>query len=180
LSVAASLLLLPALIIGCGDEGTDNKAPQEVITGAIRPHQVTQNAHFYLSSGGQKTTELTADEVWQFTRHDSTIAFNLYVEFYDSTGERVSTLTSDEGYIREKDNYMAVSGSVIVIGKDSVRLETEYLVWDGQKDSVVTDSFVTVIEGSGDSLMSYGFQSDPELKVSGRLTDVEKIKDGND
>jgi LPS export ABC transporter protein LptC len=175
--------LLTGFGIGCGDDGQRSDVIDQPSTDALQPDQVTSNAHIILYSGGHKTTDLIADEIRQFTRLDSAIAYNLYVEFFDTAGIIISTLTADEGYIREKDNFLAVSGSVVVIGEDSVRLETEYLEWVGEKDSVVTDSFVMVIEGGDDTLMSYGFQSDPQLKdvtfkhkVSGRLTDVEKIE----
>ncbi len=175
--------LLPFLSAGCSDDRVSSNGAQTAADEGIQPDQVTHNAHIYLYKGGHKTTDLTADEIQQFSHLDSAFATNLTVEFFDSTGARVSTLTANEGYIREKEKYLAVSGSVVVIGQDSVRLETEYLEWDGDKDSVVTDSFVTVIEES-DTLMSYGFQSDPELKnvtfkrqVRGRLSDVEKIKE---
>lgn len=174
-----------AILSGCGEDGNNAKTTEVMTDGILQPDQVTTNAHIYLYSGGHQTTDLLADTIWQFTKLDSAIATNLLVEFFDTTGTRISTLTAKEGYIREKDNYLAVSGSVVVIGEDSVRLETEYLEWDGIKDSVVTDSFVTIIEKS-DTLMSYGFQSDPQLrdiifkhKVSGRVTDVEKVNDEN-
>ena len=182
-AVAVLVLAGTGIIAGCGDDNPASKAAMDQADGILQPDQITSNAHIFLYSGGHKTTDLLADEIRQFTKIDSAIALNLYVEFFDTSGIRISTLTAREGYIRQKDNYLAVSGSVIVIGRDSVRLETEYLEWDGAKDSVVTDSFVTVIEGA-DTLMSYGFQSDPELKdvtfkhkVSGRLTDVEKARD---
>jgi LPS export ABC transporter protein LptC len=164
---------------GCGDDGAGTSRSNAAQDG-LQPDQVTSNAHIFLYTGGHKTTDLTAAEIRQFTALDSTVATGLTVGFFDTTGARISTLTADQGYIKEKEKYMAVSGSVVVVGTDSVRLETEYLEWIGAKDSVVTDSFVTLIEG-GDTLMSYGFQSDPRLrdvtfkrKVSGRLTDVKK------
>lgn len=173
--------VLAVLCTGCGDEGTTTL--DDRTSGLVEPDQITYNAHIYLYKGGRKTTDLIADEIQHFTRLDSAVAANLLIHFFDSTGERISTLTAQRGYIKEKDNFLAVSGSVVVIGRDSARLETEYLEWDGAKDSVVTDSFVTVIEG-GSILMSYGFQSDPELKditfkrqVSGRLTETEPIED---
>jgi LPS export ABC transporter protein LptC len=176
------LIGLGILALGCSDDKVSSDGGEDFTEGA-QPDQVTHNAHIFLYKGGYKTTDLTADEIRQFTTLDSAVANNLTVEFFDSTGTRISTLTAKEGYIREKDQYLAVSGSVVVIGKDSVRLETEYLEWDGDKDSVVTDSFVTVYE-KGDTLMSYGFQSDPQLKdvtfkhrVTGRLTDVKKKTD---
>jgi LPS export ABC transporter protein LptC len=181
----STALVLAVMASGCGDEGSNREIVETPGIGVLEPDQITTKAHIFLYSGGHKTTDLLADTIWQFTKLDSAVAYNLFIEFYDTTGARISTLTSQHGYIRQEDNYLAVSGSVVVIGEDSVRLETEYLEWDGVKDSVVTDSFVTVIEGS-DILMSYGFQSDPQLKnitfknkVSGRLTDMEKAKDEN-
>jgi len=167
---------------GCGDDGAGTSRSNAAQDG-LQPDQVTSNAHIYLYAGGHKTTDLLAGEIRQFTALDSTVATDITVEFFDTTGARISTLKADQGYIREKDKYMATSGSVVVIGRDSVRLETEYLEWVGAKDSIVTDSFVTVYNfgEKGNVLMSYGFQSDPEMrdvtfkrKVSGRLKDVER------
>jgi len=167
---------------GCGDDGAGTSR-SNATEGGLQPDQVTSNAHIYLYTGGHKTTDLLAAEIRQFTALDSAVATDITVEFFDTTGERISTLKADQGYIREKQKYIAASGSVVVIGRDSVRLETEYLEWDGAKDSIVTDSFVTVFNfgEKGNILMSYGFQSDPEMrdvtfkrKVSGRLKDVER------
>ena len=178
-AVAAALMLAA----GCGDQKSSTEAQNSVTSKELQPDQVTSNAHMFLYSGGHRTTDLKAEEIRQFTKLDSTVAEKIMIEFYDTTGARISTLTAQKGFIREKDNYLAVSGDVVVIGEDSIRLETQYLEWVGAKDSVVTDSFVTVIN-KGDTLMSYGFQSDPRLKnitfkrqVSGRLTEVEKVKD---
>jgi LPS export ABC transporter protein LptC len=174
LFLLTGMLMLLILISGCGDEKKSTENTSAVTTSALEPDQVFSNAHIFLYRGGRTTTDLTADEIRQFTKLDSSAATKLTIYFFDSTGTRISTVTADSGYIKEKKKFLAVSGSVVVIGKDSVHLMTEYLEWNGAKDSVVTDSFVTIIQGS-DTLMSYGFQSDPQLKditfkqrVSGR------------
>ena len=153
--------------------------------GKATPDQITSNARIYLYSGGHKTTDLKADDLSQFTELDSTVARNVRAKFFDSTGAVVSTLTADRGYIREKDNFLAVSGSVEVIGEDSVKIFTEYLEWDAANEEVETDSFVTVIRES-DTLTSIGMVTDPGLRditfkkqVKGTLTDMEKIEDEN-
>ena len=68
---------------------------------------------------------------------------------------------------------------------ENARLETEYLEWDAGQDRIITDSFVTVIWGAGDTVRSIGAETDPRLKditfkkkVSGRLTERESGKDG--
>ncbi len=180
------LLILSVLLIsGCGDDRIETGTSYDAGLDSLQPDQITSKAHIYLYKAGRKTTDLLADEIQQFTNLDSTIATNLYVEFFDTLGERMSSLDAKSGYIREKDNFLAVNGSVVLIGEDSVILLTEYLEWDSQKDSVVTDSFVTIIR-QGDTLTSYGMQSDPALKnisfkdASGRLSDIKKVQDETD
>ncbi len=176
------VLLILVLVSGCSDESISQNGSATLPVDTITPDQVTSKARIYLYSGGHKTTDLRADELRQFTGLDSTAGIRIESEFFDSTGARVSTLTADEGYIRGKDNFLAVYGSVVVIGKDSVRVETEYLEWDAAGEQVETDSFVTVIR-DGDTLTSYGMVTDAGLnditfkkQVSGALTDTEKIK----
>lgn len=176
------VFLILVLVSGCSEDSISQNGSAALPVDAITPDQVTSKARIYLYSGGHKTTDLRANELRQFTRLDSTVAIKLYIEFFDSTGARVSTLTADEGYIREKDDFLAVFGSVVAIGEDSVRVETEYLEWDATSELVETDSFVTVIR-NGDTLTSYGMITDPGLRditfkkqVSGALTDMEKIK----
>lgn len=176
------LLILAGVFAGCEDDRSEFGSAYEDDFDSLQPDQITSDAHIYLYKAGRRTTDLTASEIRQFTILDSTIAYDLYVEFFDSTGERMSTLQADNGYIREKDNFLAVNGSVKVIGEDSVILLSEYLEWDAAKDSVVTDSFVTIIR-EGDTLTSYGMQSDPALKnisfknASGRVSDIKKVQD---
>jgi LPS export ABC transporter protein LptC len=167
---------------GCGGDGKPPGAEGTAVIDSGGPDQVTSNARIFLYAEGRKTTDLRADRIMQYTAKDSTIAERLDVDFFDSTGAKISNLIADRGYIREKDNFLAVNGSVKVLGEDSVRLFTEYLEWDAGKDRVVTDSFVTIIQNQ-DTIRSYGVETDPRLrnitfkrKVSGRLTDVEKAR----
>lgn len=171
-------------IIGCGDNGNSPAPP--VIIEPVDPSgadQVTTQAHIYLYKGGHKTTDLLADTLKKFTKLDSTIAINLDIDFFDSTGRMVSNLIADSGYIRERDQFLTVTGGVVLSKKEeSVTLLTEYLEWDAGNEKVQTDSFVTVIRGS-DTLYSYGLETDPALdsisfkrKVSGRISNIEKVK----
>jgi len=187
LIIIPSLIFLLAGLLGCDSESRRQTASTAVTVDTVQPDQITSEAHIYLYSGGFKTTDLRADEIYQFTDLDSMMAVNLEADFYDSTGSRISTLTANSGYIRETDNFLSVTGNVIVIGEDSIRIETEYLEWDAANDRVDTDSFVTVIQ-RGDTLQSYGVITDPRLRditfkrqVSGRkeLTGDEERQDND-
>lgn len=168
------MLLLSAMFYGCAEDEKQKDITTAASVETVQPDQITSDAHIYLYSGGYKTTDLKADKIIQFTQLDSMIAFNVETDFFDSTGELISTLTAESGYIRENDNFLSVTGNVIVIGEDSIRIETEYLEWDATNDRVDTDSFVIVIQ-HGDTLRSYGVTTDPRLRditfkrrVSGR------------
>ena len=182
-SIISVLMVAGALFLaGCGDDGSEGDRTAQPTENLLQPDQVTSNAHIFLYKAGRKTTDLTADEIQQFTALDSSLATNLYVEFFDSTGTLMSTLKARHGYFKEKNNYLAVWGKVEVVGQDSVQLFTEYLEWDAARDSVVTDSFVTIIR-QGDTWTSQGMQSDPTLQnisfkhASGRLSDIKKVQD---
>ncbi|NMC44274.1 MAG: LPS export ABC transporter periplasmic protein LptC [candidate division Zixibacteria bacterium] len=175
-------IALGIALAGCGRDSQPPGTEGMAVIDSSGPDQVTSNARIFLYSEGRKTTDLRADRIMQYTAKDSTIAERLDVDFYDSTGVKISNLIAQRGYIREKDNFLAVNGSVRVLGEDSVRLFTEYLEWDAGQDRVVTDSFVTIIQNQ-DTIRSYGVETDPRLrnitfkrKVSGRLTDMEKAR----
>lgn len=181
LTAGLILFLSTAAPIGCGRDDKRAGAPAVAIDSA-GPDQVTSQAHIYLYNQGRKTTDLRADQIQQYTTKDSTLAFQLDVDFFDSTGIKISSLKAQRGYIREKDNFLAVNGSVVVVREDSARMYTEYLKWDAARDRVDTDSFVTFIHET-DTIRSYGVITDSRLqditfkrKVSGRLTDMEKIR----
>lgn len=183
-----AIIAIYAMVIAGGcDEGSqldikDMAAPSDT----AEPDKVTEQARYSLYTAGHKTTYIRADRLDKFTRRDSMVAINIDIDFYDSTGVIVSNLVAREGYIRERDDFLAVTGSVVIIGEDSVRIETEYLEWDNENERIRTDSFVTVIYSNGNVLYSYGIESDAKLEniefkkqVSGRLTDMGKRKNEN-
>lgn len=179
-----TLQIATMLLTGCGDE-TEPPAPfiTAESTDPSGADQVTTHAHIYLYKGGHRTTDLLADTLRKFTKLDSTIAINLDIDFFDSAGAIISNLIAETGYIREKTQFLTVTGGVVVTKKEeAVVLLTEYLEWDAGNEKVVTDSFVTVIRG-GDTLYSYGLETDPALdsisfknKVSGKISDIERAR----
>ncbi len=183
------LILLTGIFIiavGCSDSPDSSSNTHDVVLDSITPDQVTSKARIFLYNGGIKTTDLHAEQLRQFSKLDSTIAFDLDVDFFDSTGVKISNLKADSGYIREKNNFLSVTGNVVVIGKDSVMVFTEYLEWDAANEMVNTDSFVVVIRDN-DTLTSYGMITDPKLEnitfkrqVQTRISDIERVTNNED
>lgn len=187
-SILYAIVVICAMVAACGceDRLQSDIKDMSVPNDTAEPDKVTEEARYSLYSGGHKTTYIRADRLDKFTRRDSMIAINIDIDFYDSTGVIVSNLVAREGYIRERDDFLSVTGSVVIIGEDSVRIETEYLEWDNENERISTDSFVTVIYSNGNILYSYGIESDPKLEniefkkqVSGRLTNMGKRKNEN-
>ena len=80
--------------------------------------------------------------------------------------------------IKEKTKELWVSGEVVVVTDEGVKLETETLRWDPNIDRIITDDFVRVTRKE-DVLTGYGMEADQELRnikikreVKGILRDV--------
>jgi len=183
---AASLLFVFLLGFGCSDKNeiktpgaSDTESPDASI---IRPDQQIMGAEIALFKGSVETTNIKADYIEKYNKQDSTLAWGLNVHFYDKDGKETSHLVADSGLVRETVQWMMANGNVVVTsGRDSSRLETQQLFWDGRDQKVTTDSFVTIYQ-DGDTLMGYGFEADQDLRgfkikrqVSGAFKDTEEI-----
>ncbi len=150
------------VFVGCS-ERNEIKAPgvgqtDSPIVAGLRPDQQIKDARIGLFSGSVRTTDIRADHIDKYTRQDSTLAWGLNVHFYDTDGKQTSHLTADSGLIREASKWMVANGNVVVVDELGTRLETEQLFWDGRRNKVTTDKFVTIYQ-DGDTLMGTGFES---------------------
>jgi LPS export ABC transporter protein LptC len=179
------IVALALIIAGCGNKD-EIKAPSDgadsTEVGIVRPDQEMRNAQIFLYNKGVRTTDVYADFIKKFEKYDSTIAWGLKVDFFDSTGKEISNLKADSGLIREKTNMMFAYGHVVVITQDSSQLETEELVWNAMENKIETDKFVTIVQ-HGDTLTGYGLEADQRLthitlkrQVRGRLKNTQNIE----
>ena len=150
----------------------------------VRPDQQFRNAHIFLYNGSQITTDIKASYIEKYDKQDSTLAWDLEVFFFDSTGAQKSHLISDSGLIREQVNLMDVYGNVKIIGDDSATLYSEHLNYNSIKNLIATDSFVTILPNDEDTIRGYGFEADPKLgnwslkrQVSGSMKGGEPFLD---
>ena len=184
--LSASLLFILAamiLIISC-DEGTkvqSTDSGDSTAVAIVRPDQQIRNARISLYDGARKTTDVRADYIEKFEKNDSTLAWNLKVDFFDTTGHVISDLVADSGVVREKVNFMEVFGHVVVTTEDSATLYTDQLKHNTRDDKIETDKFVRIIQ-HGDTIQGYGLEADRQLKnikikkqVSGTLKGTEDV-----
>jgi LPS export ABC transporter protein LptC len=168
------LALLPLLFHSC-----HTNSPPEVEKQEVRlPDSELEDATIVFTIQGVQRMLLQADYIARYEKEDSTSARVVHADFYDEEGEHSSVLTSKFGIIKEKTKELWVSGEVVVITDEGVKLETETLRWDPNIDRIITDDFVKVTRKE-DILTGYGMEADQELKnikikreVKGILRDV--------
>lgn len=178
-------LILGAFIFlfACGDNN-EIKAPgsggSAADTTALRPDQEFRNARIFLYDKDHMTTDIKAGYIEKYEKQDSTLAWQLEVIFFDSTGAQKSRLVSDSGLIREEVNLMDVYGHVRIISNDSAKLFSNHLNYNSGRNLITTDSFVVIIPSAGDTVQGYGFEADPKLgnwslkrQVSGSMINIE-------
>ena len=171
------------LLAGCS---SDNRNLSNLPAGAdslARPDSEVSGARIYLYDKGQVTSEIYSAKIIKFEEKDSTAAYQLDIDIYDSTGNVSTRIVGDSGFIRETKGLLNIFGNVVVDTDDSTRLETEYLWWDSNTDRIKTDAFVRITRAD-DVITGWGLDADNRLKdfrilsqVSGTITDPEKLQD---
>lgn len=172
------LTLVSVLAFGCADiEETSQSTESERF-----PNSVLEKASVTLTTEGRKEAIIFADTLFVFDREDSTVAVNVKVDFFDEEGNYKSTLTSEDGLVRQERQRFSVWGDVVV-KNDTTRLETESLEWDPDSRLITTDDFVKVTRGK-DIVTGYGMEADSRLEnirilkdVQGTFSDVPRNED---
>jgi len=127
------------------------------------PDQVVEKTEMVFTTNGVKSTVIKADYVVKYERKDLTLAKKIHADFFDTQGEHTSVMDADSGIIRERKQELVALGNVVVISDNGVKLETESLRWDPQKQKVVTEDFVKVTK-EGDVIYGYGLEADQKLE----------------
>ncbi len=146
----------------------DPKAPDEV----VKDMQV-----FYTDSGYAKV-RIFANLAETYTVPEAVTKFKdgLKVDFYDSEGEIISTLTSLYGEIRTAEGKMIVRDSVRLFNYEkNQRLETEELIWS-QKDSVIFTEKTVVVKTPESVLYGQGIRTKQDFETYTFLRPTGKIK----
>ncbi len=162
-------MIILAVILGFSCSSQENQ-PEKITTEKI-PSSILEDATIIFTTEGKKEAVIYADTLINFEAEDSTIAKNVKVDFYNEFGEYSSTLTSDEGLVRQKKNVFSVWGNVVV-ENDTARLDTQSLRWDPNTKLITTEDFVKLRRGT-DVLTGYGMRADNRLENVQILRDVE-------
>lgn len=174
------LAVIACLAAACGQSDIGSGGHATVIDTSSRPDSDTREAVIYQTYRGQVTTKIIAERIRTFESADSTMAYVLDVDMFDSLGQVTSKLTGDSGLVRERSDRLDVFGNVVVVTADSTRLETDYLFRDPATGRIQTDAFVRITR-DGDVITGWGLDADERLsqikilrQVSGTLADPKQ------
>lgn len=170
-SVITAIFSLAVLLSGCSQKTVSEIDRADSAASILRPDSEVSVATVYLYDREEVTIEIRADLIRRFEAIDSTMAYVLDIDFFDSLGMISSNLIGDSGVIRESSNQLQVYGRVVVVTQDSARLETDYLYWDPDVGKITSDAFVRFTRGE-DVMTGWGMEADPDLGRLRILSDV--------
>ena len=174
------LFILPLALTSCSSREKVSSDADQVESTIQIPDSELRGATIYLYEKEKVTTEVHAQRLLKFEAIDSTMAYILDIDFFDSTGHITTELVADSGVIRETTNQLHVFGNVVVVTDDMSRLETDYLYWNTGTDKIRTDAFVRITK-KDDVITGWGMEADPGLtrikilnQVSGTVYDEDE------
>ena len=175
-------MVLIAMIAGCESNqsnGSDVLVENDSLT---KPDSEVRGATIYLYNKGKVKTQIVSDKIIKFEAQDSTMAYILDIDIYDSTGQVSTEIVGDSGIIRENQGMLYIYGNVVVLTQDRNKLETDYLWWDSKTDKIRTDAFVKVTTDE-EVVTGWGLEADNSLSrykilnlESGTMKNVEQME----
>ena len=99
----------------------------------------------------------------------------VFVDIYDSIGERVAFLRADSGSLDMKFTYVYAYGHVYALTPKGASVRADSLLWNKKDNLVKTASYVRVVSEDGDVLQGVGFESDAKLDNWKILSNVTGI-----
>ena len=99
----------------------------------------------------------------------------IFVDIYDSLGERAAFLRADSGRFDMKFTYVNAYGHVYALTPKGASVRADSLIWNKADNLVRTESYVRVVSEDGDVLQGKGFQSDARMDNWKILANVTAI-----
>ncbi len=155
--VPALLLCLPAC---------EERPPEESNKSARLdiPDQIITDSETYLTRGNRRTGVIRAETLMVYSSKDTTLLYDVEIEFYDTTGALSSTLVADSGRITNNSKKFSVFGDVRGRAVSGKKLLTDSLRWNAESDMIETEGFVRFIRDEADTLSGDGLEADAQLE----------------
>lgn len=153
-----------ALLLAAGCAPVETPGGAEVPDSGALPAQELWHWTTVVTQQGRKRALVRADYLMRTQEPDlSVFEGPVSVVFFDANGDTASTLTAQRGRISAVGEEMAVQGQVVVLARDSTRLETDSLSWRRDLDRIVGDGQVRIFRPDGWET-GVGFEASSDLK----------------
>ena len=168
--LAFVFLCVSALFTSCGsdlDELESLKIAEPV------PNSVYNNYEIFYSDSGLTQVKIAGITLEQHATNDNSdghdnMKDSVHIWFYDLDMTIKSEMIADRAVRNRKTGYMEAFGDVIVYNEKGEKLETEHLIWDEQKEKIISNTKVVITKKSqiikGDGLISDQNFLDYEIK----------------
>ena len=109
------------------------------------PYSEVVDAAFLVSDSAVIKSKLTAKRQLLYENGNQDYPEGLYIESYDVTGVKTSTITADRGHFDQEENTFTAEGNVIVEDLEGGQtLKTEVLYWNRRDKEIHTDRYVEI------------------------------------
>jgi LPS export ABC transporter protein LptC len=158
------IFVLLAMLLGL--QACEERPPEESseTVGPGIPDQIITDSETYLTRGNRRTGVIRAEILMVYSSKDTTLLYDVEVEFYDTTGMLSSTLVADSGRVTRNSTRFAVFGDVRGHAVSGKKLLTDSLRWNAESDMVETEGFVKFIRAEVDTLSGWGLEADARLE----------------
>lgn len=132
-------------------------------TTIVFPDQESWKSTLVISKEGRRIAKVWAGYIATYNKKNMTILKDsIHVDFYDRQGRHKSVLTAREGEVDNRTENLKAMGNVVVVSDSGVVLETAELLWDNEKQKIVSEVPVRFTTKT-DTIIGDSFISDPDM-----------------
>ncbi len=159
-------LLITGALSSCGDLSEEqSKKIDEALQDSLTSTTETWDVDMTITEDGLKKLRLMGSYAATYNtkdRNETRIKGPITIHLFDSSGTVKTRAYSDRAVYKTEDAIFELYGNVRVNTRDNRHLESEYLEWKQNENTINTPKFV-VITTPTDSIAGTGFQGTTDL-----------------
>ena len=154
------VLLLSLIILYSCTGNSDDVLKTPVYEG---PVSEVYNAVNYYSDSAVVKLKIESPVRWNYEEGDIEFPKGVFIEFYDTKGDKTNTLKANHCYYTKADNEYKATGNVEMEGLQSnEKLVTEELFWNIKDEKIYTDKAVMIVT-ENQIIKGKGLEADQEF-----------------
>lgn len=171
-AVIVAALFSAVLLAGCFETEV-NFEPLKANRGYSM--EIAHDVQIYYSDSSRMRVSVEGSELKRYIykfRVEEEFPNGVHVEFYDENEVPSAWLDARYAIRKPTEKQIVARDSVVLYNKAGGRIESSELIWDERSRMLSTDRFVQIIRPPGDTLYSYGFETN-ETFTDYKLFSVE-------